>query len=248
VGREIIASEARLVVRLDTSDAEKKIAELPKDAAQNVPGKPTSPGGHPPGSRPPGRDVAGSGGGTIDSPMQHAKGLAQAAWGGGLYNAVRETGLSTIAAIPLAGGPIVAGLKYGELAAEFGPQGAAAARAFASSVVKDPATRQALDRTLATVEDVARGTAAIRDELKAKLDAFGETIADVKSLSVGAAALGGLDPSAMAKFGADAYTVNKFMSEEEKVRRRRDRVFLGRAVGDAGGAAFDRLFAGRSIR
>jgi hypothetical protein len=180
--------------------------------------------------------------------MEHGKGLVKAAWGGGLYNAVRETGLSTIAAIPLAGGPIVAGLKYGELAAEYGPGGTAAARAFASRTVTDPATRQALDAVLKTVEDVARSTASVRDEVRAELDAFGESIQQAKDLSVGAAALGGLDPSELVKFGVDSHKVNRFLSEEQKVKTRRGRTFLGRAVGDAGGAGFNELFAGRSIR
>jgi hypothetical protein len=234
----VVASEAKLVVRLDVSQAEKDAERLAvvKGAAQ---GPQTT-------DRP--RPVDGSGGSESSpdqafDPSRHAAGLARAAWNGGLYQQVR----ATTAALPIPG--LAVSIEGAELVRQHGPFGVAAARAAARHLSDDPATQAAIDQALSAATASVNELASRVDRIESIFNAIDATMTELKELAIGAAALGGVEPSELPSLAMTMHDVNQWSSQGQFVRRRRERQFLGESVGDAAGAAlFDKLFAGRSIR
>ncbi len=244
----VIASEARLVVRLDTQAAEEAARHLPSapaapQAAPGSPGGPDTPPPLPGAPRPPTkRPGAGGNNGSAFDPAEHAKSLAKGIWGGGLYDRV-SAGLATVPALGT-------GIRVAEGVREYGPALSAGIDAVVNSV-KDPLVRGALmtlTLQIQAAQKIAEATTTALDVTQAKLDSVGETIQEVKELAQGAGALAGLDSSKLPGFGADLYKVNSFISEGDMIRRRRTRAFFGQAVGTGGADLLNSMFGGRSVR
>jgi hypothetical protein len=229
----VVAAEAKLVVRLDTTKAEADAAKLPVGGKERTEVQPRQ-----------GADTAAATRTSPDAPfdpVEHGKGLAKATWGGGLYEQVKRT----VVSLPVPG--LGTAVEVAEFSRRYGPAATQALKS-AAEHIGDPETRAAVTAALAATDEKVRALAATMDGIQVELDTIGQTVSEVKDLAVGAAALGGVDPSEMPAFGADTYTVNRFVSNEQRVRERRSRAFLGQAVGDAGGATLDRLFGRGSIR
>lgn len=259
----VIASDAKLVVNLDTTDAEAKAAKLAAKLAAMLPGGGIGPGGGPRPSQPrppaqprqprqtnPARPGAGQGageGGDEFDALEHAKAVAKAAASGNLYGQALETGAAALAAIPGGGAPAAAGLKFVQLQQRYGIATSAALDALADGI-PDPALRATVKSLTTKFSEVSQSVAAGLNALEVRLNAMGQTLDDLKETATAGGALGGLDVNEVEAYGSRMYDVHRFFGELDKARTMRRDLWLGQALGSEGRNVIGRMFGGGSGR
>lgn len=239
----VVASEAKLVVRLDTSKAEQDMQRLadrqpaagpeaPTEAKK--PPKDTDEASPPPGSR--ARERAPS---TGDSATAWRK-LGTGAWEyssaavrGGLY----QKTMGALQSIPVAGMAIAAT----EHQREYGPLWSSAI-ASAAEGVSDPVVGAALNGLAKTVQAISVGTVNQLNRFEAILNSFGETLNELKDVSVGSEVMGGMDPTKMASFGVDIGRAHFFMRRMQQIHELRRTELLGASMGQSGKDIFRAIF------